>query len=211
MHAAVMAGFPPSSATHRPIWRIDQDDPKGIALFVVSDAAPSFEHIIEQFGWPSSNGVQVHTKPYQPFLDRLSVGEEYAFRLTANPTVSVSDRSNGKRRGTVVPLTTRTQQLEWLDSRAAKCGFELLPSSAADSVGDPSIRDVVLSRQERCVFTKGRGDDQRKVTLSLATFEGRLRVEDSARLAESLTGGVGRAKGYGCGLMTLAPTTRSNG
>ncbi|WP_337661692.1 type I-E CRISPR-associated protein Cas6/Cse3/CasE [Actinoalloteichus sp. AHMU CJ021] len=42
------------------------------------------------------------------------------------------------------------------------------------------------------------------VTLTLATYEGRLRVADPGVFRRTLTHGVGSAKGYGCGLLTLA-------
>ncbi|MFI6713611.1 type I-E CRISPR-associated protein Cas6/Cse3/CasE [Nonomuraea sp. NPDC050478] len=43
------------------------------------------------------------------------------------------------------------------------------------------------------------------VVLSTATFEGKLRVTDTAAFTERLLGGIGPAKSYGCGLLTLAP------
>ena len=42
------------------------------------------------------------------------------------------------------------------------------------------------------------------VTLATATFEGHLEVTDVAALRHALNHGVGRAKAYGCGLLTLA-------
>ena len=42
------------------------------------------------------------------------------------------------------------------------------------------------------------------MTLSTALFEGVLRVEDPAVLRTALVSGIGPAKGYGCGLLTLA-------
>lgn len=39
------------------------------------------------------------------------------------------------------------------------------------------------------------------------TFDGRLEVTDPAALRRTLTQGIGKAKAYGCGLITLAPLT----
>jgi len=44
----------------------------------------------------------------------------------------------------------------------------------------------------------------RTVTLATATFEGHLTVEAPEALRAALIGGIGPAKGYGCGLLTLA-------
>ena len=43
------------------------------------------------------------------------------------------------------------------------------------------------------------------MTLRVVQFDGVLTVEDADRLRQSLQDGMGRAKGYGCGLMTLRP------
>ncbi len=47
--------------------------------------------------------------------------------------------------------------------------------------------------------------DSATVTLGgVATYTGVLQVTDPQLLQQALTAGVGRAKAYGCGLMTLA-------
>lgn len=48
---------------------------------------------------------------------------------------------------------------------------------------------------------------QSRVTLTSAAYEGRLTVSDPNLLRKSLTHGIGRGKGYGCGLLTLAPVS----
>ncbi|MBT2392365.1 type I-E CRISPR-associated protein Cas6/Cse3/CasE [Streptomyces sp. ISL-1] len=57
-------------------------------------------------------------------------------------------------------------------------------------------------------FDKSRDQNasgRRPVSLVTVTFEGRLEVGDPGALRGTLTQGLGRAKAYGCGLMTLAP------
>ena len=51
-----------------------------------------------------------------------------------------------------------------------------------------------------------RGGSQ--VTIVRATFQGVLEVTSADALREALVNGVGRAKAYGCGLLTLAPVAR---
>ncbi len=43
------------------------------------------------------------------------------------------------------------------------------------------------------------------VTLVTATYDGICEVTDADALRTALVAGIGRAKGYGCGLLTLAP------
>ena len=42
------------------------------------------------------------------------------------------------------------------------------------------------------------------MVLQTITYEGNLRVTDADLFRKSLTRGVGRARGYGCGLISLA-------
>jgi CRISPR system Cascade subunit CasE len=69
----------------------------------------------------------------------------------------------------------------------------------------PKIHDVVITSREHLNFTKSATHTGPRVSLVTATYEGRLRVTDVDVLRERLLGGVGPAKAYGCGLLTLAP------
>lgn len=50
-----------------------------------------------------------------------------------------------------------------------------------------------------------RGKKAHNVRITRVTFDGRLRVTDSDTFRRTLTHGLGKAKAYGCGLMTLTP------
>ena len=77
--------------------------------------------------------------------------------------------------------------------RAERSGFRIL-EAAMDT---PAL---VVSDREVKKFSRGPAT----VTLSTARFDGQLEVSDAELLRKALTGGIGPAKGYGCGLMTLA-------
>ncbi|MDX3762971.1 MULTISPECIES: type I-E CRISPR-associated protein Cas6/Cse3/CasE [Streptomyces] len=47
-----------------------------------------------------------------------------------------------------------------------------------------------------------------RVTVSTATFQGQLRVTDPDAVRNALLTGISPAKGYGQGLLTLAPSRR---
>ena len=59
--------------------------------------------------------------------------------------------------------------------------------------------------RDRLSFQKATGDGGRRVTLQTATFDGLLQVEDATIARDTLLAGVGPAKAYGLGLLTLAP------
>ena len=188
MHAAVMSSFPPGAPPGRVLWRVDLDDNE-TALYVVSPEPPDFTHLIEQAGWPATPREPWQIGSYTGLLGRLAEGQAWAFRLRGNPVRAASDL--GKR----VPHVTADQQCQWLRERAPRLGF-----SIPETDGTPA---VVVSDRQRISFR--RGPDT--VTLSTARFDGLLHVEDADSFRSSLINGIGRAKGYGCGLMTIIRPT----
>ncbi|MGJ3509025.1 type I-E CRISPR-associated protein Cas6/Cse3/CasE [Enemella sp. A6] len=185
MHAAILAGFAPGVDPGRVLWRCDPIDPMRPALYVVSKSRPDFAHLEEQAGWPTQPTTE--SASYAPLLDSLAQGQEWGFRLTANPThrAVIGDRRR------IVAHVTVAQQLNWLLERADRLGI---------SFGEAEAPNIQLIHRETRSFRR----EKSTVTLGTATFGGVLRVEDADLLREALVSGIGRAKAYGCGLMTLA-------
>lgn len=191
MHAAVMAAFPDSPVGGgRVLWRVDRGH-EAVVLFVVSPSAPDLTHVAEQAGWPTS--AKWETKPYDRFVSGIAAGDCMAFRLRANPVHSVRTRS-GQTDTKVTAHVTATHQEQWLLDRGPSNGFAI--------VDDPDGTPQVLVR-DRQLERFRRGDQN--VTLSSAVFEGQLVVKDAEAFRAVLTSGLGRAKAYGCGLMTVVP------
>lgn len=192
LHAAVLAAFPPgqdTATTGRLLWRVDPQ-PHSALLYLVSPHRPDLTHLVETVGWPTTQTWQ--TREYTPLLDSLASGDRYAFRLTANPVHSLT-RGDGARGKRVAHLTA-AQQTDWLLARTERCGFTI-----PDGVGKEP--DVAVHARRTHRFARQR----HTVTLATATFQGHLRITDPDRMRQTLTRGIGPAKGYGCGLLTLAP------
>jgi CRISPR system Cascade subunit CasE len=160
-------------------------------LYVLSAARPDFTHIVEQFGWPGAE-QQWATKDYDPFLSRIEAGQHWQFRLHANPVRTVDKK--------IYAHITVEQQKLWLSERAERNGFSFEQITYGDKVYD----SMQILYRKTLKFRK-RPTDKDPVTLSVATYEGNLIVEDADLLRRALTHGIGRAKAYGCGLLTLAP------
>ncbi len=232
LHGAVMAGFP-DTVEERVLWRIDADDPLRPHLLVLTERTrPDWTHLVAQAGWPAADGDHFLIRDYAPLLERLTAGEEFAFRLTANPVQNTkrpdkptaaqesrrttAERDGARMRGFRIGHRTASAQLGWLLDRVqrAQLGFTIptagtglepapglaLPDNAGSVGTNP---DVALSHRETLRFTKKRNGPE--ITLSTATFEGRLRVTDPDILRRTLLAGIGPKKAYGCGLLTLAP------
>jgi len=97
-----------------------------------------------------------------------------------------------------VPLVKELDQREWLLSRSATLGFSLVQGAS----GGPNL-SVTQSRRQR--FDRRSDGQSRTVTLQTVQYDGVMEVVDPLALRRALVDGVGSGKGYGCGLLTLAP------
>jgi len=193
MHAEILNAFPdPPTGDRRGeariLWRLD-DEGRHTFLYVTSPDAPDLNKLTEEAGWETAPGA---VKPYGDFIRRLRVGSRWGFRLTANP-VRYTKRP-GDRRGRRSPHVTVGYQEEWLQEKARQHGFDL-------TEGDG--HSFILTKRRTLQFT--RSDSTNRVTIATAQFDGELRVSDAEALRAALRGGIGPAKAYGCGMLTLAP------
>lgn len=208
MHAAVLGGLSCQPVAERVLWRLEPDAHRAVAL-VLTESTPSWEHLIEQAGWPNADQPQALVRSYKPLLDRIVRGREFAFRLRANPVTATRNPqkpsaahrrhldTSARPRGVRVPHRTAEHQLAWLEKRANRWGFEITTTNG--------VANVKLTARERLVFRKSNDTTTRTVTIETATFDGQLRVVAPAIVQERLLSGVGAARAYGCGLITLAP------
>ncbi|MGP3749870.1 type I-E CRISPR-associated protein Cas6/Cse3/CasE [Streptomyces sp. IBSNAI001] len=229
LHAAVMSSFPALLPTGAPppdgprvLWRLDHTARAEVMLYVVSPDRPDMTHLVEQAGWPAAASASApgwESRPYGPFLDRLAAGDQWAFRLTANPVHHIrrKDHEPTKRTAHVTPV----HQMGWLLKRQEACGFRvlekpdglrLLPSGTTHT-GQPHHGDryeLTVHDRRALSFAKSRGPAtgtarRAPVNLVTVTFDGRLEITDPELLRRTLRQGLGKAKAYGCGLLTLAP------
>ena len=221
MHGAVMGGIVGPESAGRVLWRLDAEDARRPILFVLSPARPDWTHLTERAGWPNAEGEHAAVRDYRPILSQIVTGREFAFRVTVNPVKSTKtpDTRNTqagkatKLKSSRTRQRTASDQLEWFLKRANRWGFEI-PSSRTEPEA-PGISDIlepneaqdvrIVSRSRERFLKRGLSDP---VTLHVAKIEGRLRVVDPATLSNSLLYGLGPAKSYGCGLLTLAPLLR---
>jgi len=192
LHGAVEASFSgdDKEKRERSLWRIDHLGDL-CYLLVLSKDAPHSAAIATQFGYADKDHVW-ETKCYQALLSGLKQGQVFRFRLRANPVRSSSaEKDPHTGRGKVFAHVPLEQQKAWLLSRAEAHGFTLADHTF----------DVVHTEWKKFRKAKGAG---KEVSLRIADFEGKLAVANPELLKNTLTLGLGRAKSYGCGLLTIA-------
>lgn len=205
LKAAVLEGMPTQPVTERVLWRVDGDNGYQPLVYVVSHERPSFEHLVEQAGWPSAETPQVDVAEYTPMLARIRADDRYAFRLTANPTYTVTTtRADGTTKKLRVAHKTVQHQTRWLVERVDGIGVRI-DHVASSGSGEPETLDLLVAGRSRQRFTRRTAGT---VTIDFVAYLGHLVVTDPDRLRRALVEGIGRAKGYGCGLLTLAPAAR---
>jgi len=190
LHRSLMRAFPDDlpPATERILFRVDEHPRLGVpALLVQSLTLPDWTWLGEDAG---ARGyllpVDVPNPGVKPLELHLAVGQVLAFRLRANPTV----KRDGKRRG----LVQEEDQRAWLERKAADGGFRVL---SARITREGAVRGKVR-----------RGDEKHNLLLLAVRFDGLLQVADPERLVATVRRGVGSGKGFGFGLLSLAPARR---
>lgn len=210
LHAAVMSSFPEPPATPdggpRVLWRVDHNSAAEVLLYITGPARPDLTHLVEQAGWPDAAPQGWATYDYTTFLAGLATDSPWAFRLTANPVHSIR-RKEGEPTKRTAHRTT-CHRIQWLLKQQERGGFmiaEKPPGRRLLERGDE--HELIVGEARDLAFTKAAGRPQERQSLRIATvtYQGRLLVTDREAFRRTLVSGLGKAKAYGCGLMTLAP------
>lgn len=171
----------------RVLWRLDSDTPP--VLLVQSLTTPDWGRLMARH--PGYIDTFRSTLLGPGRIEALSqVGGAYRFRLRANPTVTKRADQEGNARDQKPKrygLYGADAQAEWLARQGRRCGF--------------LAERFEITQSERLRARKGKA----QVVLSVATFEGELRVTDVDQLRTALQSGLGHGRAFGLGLLSLAP------
>lgn len=183
MHQTLTAVAPDDG---RLLWRAEPDARGGPAVLVQTLAAPDWTRLPD--GYARVDGPK-------PVELRLSEGQRVRFRLVANPTVKKprKDRRQGARVPLVHPRAPEGSAasqgyLDWFTRKAGAAGLVVDIDHVADAPFEVQTR---------------KGDH--RITLFGVRFDGSATVDDPAALLAAIRAGVGPAKGFGFGLLSLAP------
>lgn len=188
LHRTLMQGFPTElPGDERVLYRLEMQAETDWLVLLVQSIHPPDWSPLELAG----QGRYLLQRPEAPkrFQPELPTGTQLRFRLRANPTVKVrrGDDKNSNR----VPLVHEEKQDEWLAKKAALHGFRLLQSRIS---GDDRLSDWIR-----------REGKSHRLQLYTVQFDGLLEIIDSDVFAQALATGIGPARAFGCGLLSLAP------
>jgi CRISPR system Cascade subunit CasE len=181
LHRTLMRGFPDKicGGPGRVLFRVEptREDDPPVVL-VQSEKSPDWSSLLH-------DGHYLLAAHWKEVRISVAAGQPLRFRFRANPTV----RRAGKRMG----LVRCEEQRKWLERKAAAAGFALL--------------DFTVRRSARYVSRVRTGERSGTQTHLGVDYEGLLKVTDRELFAAALAGGIGSAKGYGFGLLSVAPAS----
>ena len=186
MHRTLWRAFPKGDPG-RILFRVESVDRGGrVEVLVQSDLEPDWSRVPEGY----FTGKE-HKKIQPAFLQ----GQRLRFRLRVNPTKRVHSRNEklgttmaGKRVG----VRGEAALLEWLSRKGSEGGFRL---------GGSELGTAVRVREEGRMANGKPGFGG---AFDSVVFEGILEVTDPEKFLQCLGNGIGTAKGYGFGLLTVA-------
>lgn len=194
MHRTLSRGFGQAQdyANARCLYRVDAMPGDAMPIVLVQSLCePDWQPLEELNGYLC---CAAQKKAFQP---TLAVGQTLSFRLRANPTVC----RDGRRQSLWEPrpvgesVTEQEERLKrveashdaWMQRKAEAAGFEVL---RCDLLRDDPVSFGTKSGQQ--------------TTLNAVRYDGQLRVTDAERLHYAIEHGIGSAKGFGFGLLSLA-------
>ncbi|BAS27313.1 type I-E CRISPR-associated protein Cas6/Cse3/CasE [Limnochorda pilosa] len=208
LHRTLMRGFPAIEAHAEArqrfgmLYRLESPPlaPR-LQLLVQSTTAPDWSGLERDY--LARMGGNPSVKQVSELYASIQTGQVLRFRLRANPTKKIDTKSaadGSKRNGRRVVLRGDEALQEWLHRKADEAGFRLLTVRFDPGVAD--VRTLDAGRQvARITGHHGRG----VLTIDAVMYEGRLQVTNRERFLEALVRGIGPAKAYGCGLLSVAP------
>jgi CRISPR system Cascade subunit CasE len=203
LHRTLLSGFP-SVQLAEPrrevgmLHRLEQDRTGNPVLLVQSMLEPNWSHLPADYCLRrTSGGENPGLKPMGHILDAVQAGSRFRFRLVANPTRRISrDVSRGGASSARVELRTEEQWHEWMLRQADKHGFRLEGLNTA-----PGLQNLIGLHAG---FLQGKRNGE-SVTVFAVQFEGVLEVADAEQFRVAIRSGIGPAKAYGCGLISIGP------
>lgn len=179
---------------HRALWSVFPDDPAQTRdfLFRVEQNSTSKAQILMQsLREPGEDASHTRILASKPVSINIDAGHVFRFLLVANPVKTIQDEQgrvnkNGDIKKSRVPLIKEEDQFAWLERKLA---------------GAAQLKMMEINKLAPLHFRKG----GRAGKIQPYAFKGVLQTNNPAQLMALITQGIGPAKAFGCGMLSLAP------
>lgn len=191
LHRTIMSLFPPNLGPNARsnagvLFRTEENTSGGISILVQSALPPDATRLPDGYG-------TLTAKPLDPLLDAIRKGFPVRYRLIGNATRKLGRNTTAGKPLRVIPLGGDEAET-WWQRQAEQSGLELRNVIMTPLASATGVRvDKTTSTKQPQLHARIR-------------FDGTAVITDPELLRERIIAGIGRAKTYGCGLLTLAPT-----
>jgi CRISPR system Cascade subunit CasE len=192
LHRTLMSGFSGYADPGRVLYRLDLSARDGIPrVLLQSQVNPDWSKLRAKEGYfLELPGGNPQMRKYDP---ELQPGQKLVFRLLANPTRSVMPAGSAPNvRGKRVTIGRTEDQEAWLKHKAENGGFRVL-SVMITNLGEQRLK------------IPGKDREIHDARHWAARFDGELEVTDPQAFRQTLEKGIGSGKGFGYGLLSIAP------
>jgi len=191
-HKTIWRGLPDSNngGPGRVLFRTElMDKGRSLVILVQSDVRPNWQPLLEDGVFRDAQCKEVRINSHN--------GQLLRFRIRANPTAKrIVDETkrdeDGRPKRARVGLFGDEKQLGWLNRKAQENGFHIVDCE----IKDKQNVDSAKKRNTKTIRHLG------------VTFDGILEVTDPQTFSQALENGIGSAKGFGFGLLSIAPIRR---
>jgi CRISPR system Cascade subunit CasE len=202
---------------HRTLWRAFPEGDPGRVLFRVDTDRFGAKPVIlvqSEFEPEWSKlpvGYVIKSADCKSLALSVVVGQRLRFRLRANPTKRVAPKNEnlgGVMAGKRIGLTTEADQVRWLLRKGESGGFRI-PGQWVEARDPRTNVNAQIPNFRLDIVPEGRdrnGKPGHAGEFLAVRFDGLLEVTDPERFVQkSVRHGLGSAKGFGFGLLSLAP------
>jgi len=180
---------------HRTLWRLFPADEEAARdfLFRVGQADRFHAEILLQSETkPDHLNANARIQACKDYRLALNNGQRLRFLLIANPVKTINDETgrkntDGEIKKCRVPLIHEEDQRQWLERKFHDAA---------------SIDELTISPQMPLRFFKIR--EGRAGKIQPVSFRGVLRVNNTEDIEKMIKKGIGPAKAFGCGLLSVA-------
>lgn len=198
LHSTLCRAFAPPETRLAPgsvLWRLESGtDSQAYPRVLVQSRSPAEWGRINIDGWLADAEPSVDLMASARLgLGSLHDGQQFRFRLRANPCVT----RNGKRLG----LLRLEEQESWLMRKGVQHGFSLPTISHTEQSRIPRP-DIRISQEQ---MLGGRQHGGNGIRIFSVLYDGILTVTDAELFLAGLRSGIGHGKALGLGLLSIAP------
>ncbi|QJT08020.1 type I-E CRISPR-associated protein Cas6/Cse3/CasE [Oceanidesulfovibrio marinus] len=192
---------------HQALWRAFGDHPDRTRDFIYRQTGESEFLAVSARQPDDADGVwSIRTKEYEP---KLHAGDRLYFALRVNPVRKTRDANGRQIRHDVVQDARKkleeqgVSQNEWptRTALAQQTGFEWLAARQERLGLEVEEHGFLVDGYTRESFVKSKAG--RRVYVTVLDMKGFAIVTDPDLLLHALMHGIGPAKAYGCGLLTV--------